>query len=234
MMIPRTLKNHITDRLTTSNKVVVLYGARQVGKTTLVKNILKDTDWKILEVNADRKPFLEVLSSRNLELLKGFVSGYDVLFIDEAQRIPDIGINLKIMHDEIPALRIIVTGSSSLDLANRVKEPLTGRTWTYRLFPLHVGELQQHFGENALQLRNRLDEWMRFGMYPEVLTLENYDDKRQFLDELTSSYLFKGILTLSDIRYPDKLRQLLKRSLSFDSLSAPPKYTTRYPPSACL
>jgi len=210
MLIPRTLKNHITDRLTTSNKVVVLYGARQVGKTTLVKNILKDTDWKILEVNADRKPFLEVLSSRNLELLKGFVSGYDVLFIDEAQRIPDIGINLKIMHDEIPALRIIVTGSSSLDLANRVKEPLTGRTWTYRLFPLHVGELHQHFGENAWQLRNRLDEWMRFGMYPEVLTLENYDDKRQFLDELTSSYLFKDILTLSDIRYPDKLRQLLK------------------------
>ncbi len=163
-----------------------------------------------MEINADRQPYTEVLSSRDFDKLKGLVSGYDVLFIDEAQRIPDIGINLKILHDALPGLKILVTGSSSLDLANRVKEPLTGRTWTYQLYPVSATEWQQYQLLNNYQIQLKLDEWLRFGLYPEVLQFENYNDKRKYLEEITSAYLYKDILALANIRYPEKLRQLLK------------------------
>ena len=209
-MIARILEESLKDRIKKSNKVLVLYGARQVGKTTLVRRILQDFDFKILEINADRNIYTEVLSSRDLKLLKGLVSGYDLLFIDEAQRIPDIGINLKLLYDEIPDLKIIITGSSSLDLANRVKEPLTGRTWTYRLFPISIKEWQEHKSINDFQLKLSLGEIMQFGLYPELLLYDNYKDKHQYLQEISNSYLYKDILTLANIRYPEKLRQLLR------------------------
>ncbi len=209
-MISRELEHRILDKLMHSNKVVIVYGARQVGKTTLSDEILREMKGKILRINADQQLHHDVLSSRDLSKLKGLVSGYDVLFIDEAQRIPDIGINLKIMHDEIPDLRILVTGSSSLDLANRIKEPLTGRTWTFKLYPVSIGELQKHMGLNNFEMQLKLEEWMRYGLYPELLQLENYDEKRIYLDEITNSYLYKDILTLANIRYPEKLRHLLK------------------------
>lgn len=209
-MIPRFQEAKLKEELSQSNKVVVLYGARQVGKTTLAKKILKGFSGKILEINADRQPFVEALSSRNLEKLKGLVSGYGLLFVDEAQRIPDIGINLKILHDELPELKILITGSSSLDLANRIKEPLTGRTWTYRLYPVSVGEWQQYTGSNNFELAMKLEEWLLFGMYPEALLFENYERKAQYLQELSGAYLYKDILSLGNIKYPEKLRQLLK------------------------
>lgn len=209
-MIPRILEVELIHRLESLSKVLVIYGARQVGKTTLVEKILEGCAGKILKINADIQPYTEVLSSRNLDKLKGLVSGYDILFIDEAQRIPDIGINLKILHDHLPKLKIIVSGSSSLDLANRIKEPLTGRTWTYTLFPISVREWQLYQDLNMYEIRLKLEEWMTYGMYPEVLLLENYVDKRQYLDELTGAYLYKDILALANIRYPEKLRQLLK------------------------
>lgn len=209
-MIYRFLEENLKVELTRSNKVLVLYGARQVGKTTLVKEVLKKAEGKILEINADRQPFVEALSSRDFDKLKSLVSGYDLVFIDEAQRIPDIGINLKILHDSLPELRIIVTGSSSLDLANRIKEPLTGRTWTYKLYPVSVGEWKNHTAANDFELAMRLEQWMLFGMYPEALLIENKGRKVQYLQELTGSYLYKDILALGNIKYPEKLNQLLK------------------------
>lgn len=209
-MITRILEAELSRRLESLNKVLVLYGARQVGKTTLIQKLLSQLPWKILSINADIQPHTEVLSSRNLDKLKGLVSGYDLLYIDEAQRIPDIGINLKILHDQIPTLKIIVSGSSSLDLANRIKEPLTGRTWTYNLFPISLKEYQLYKGLNEFEVGQKLEECMTFGMYPQVLLFENYSDKRQHLEELTGAYLYKDILALANIRYPEKLRQLLK------------------------
>ncbi len=210
-MIPRLLENKLVERLTEpKHKVVVLYGARQVGKTTLVLKALKQVDGKILQINADSQAYTEVLSSTDLNKLKGLVAGYDVLFIDEAQRIPDIGINLKILHDNIPSLKIIVTGSSSLDLANRIKEPLTGRTWTYRLYPISLAEWKGSKDVNDFGVGMNLDEFIRFGLYPEVLSLENHADKQQYLREISDSYLYKDVLALANIRYPEKLRQLLK------------------------
>lgn len=208
--IPRFLFPRVTDRITNSNKVVIIYGARQVGKTTMAKAILSEVEGRVLHINADQEAPLDILSSRNYDKLKGLVAGYDFLFIDEAQRIPDIGINLKILHDQLPELRIIVTGSSSLDLANRVKEPLTGRTWTHRLYPVSIKEWQASHGWNQFELTAKLPGWMRFGGYPELLAMENDTDKRDYLNELASAYLYKDILAIGDIRYPEKLKQLLK------------------------
>ena len=210
-MITRVLEAALVERLSQpNNKVIILYGARQVGKTTLAREALKKIGGRVLEINADRQPYTEILSSRDFEKLKGLVAGYDVLFIDEAQRIPDIGINLKILHDSLPELKIIVTGSSSLDLANRVKEPLTGRTWTHRLYPISASEWKQYSGANDFELKTKIGEFMQFGLYPEMLLFENHTEKQQYLQEMTDSYLYKDILALANIRYPAKLRQLLK------------------------
>ena len=208
--IDRTIEGIITSRLSSDpRKIIILYGQRQVGKTTLAKHIFeKIGDKKVLQVNADFNPHTEVFSSRDMEKLRLFVSGFDYLFIDEAQRIPDIGINLKILHDNFPDLRILVTGSSSLDLADRVHEPLTGRTWTFRLHPFSAAELVA--GSSVLDYHSRLEEWLLFGTYPGVLELKNSTDKAAFLHELTHAYLYKDVLELSGIRQSGKLRDLLR------------------------
>lgn len=211
MLIKRLQKENLKAELAeSSNKVLVLYGARQVGKTTLVREVLREFPGRVLEINADNVPFIESLSSRSLDQLKGLVQGYDLLFVDEAQRIPDIGINLKILHDQVPDLKIIATGSSSLDLANRVKEPLTGRTWTFQLYPVSVEEWAKHTGANDVEMVEKLPEWLVYGLYPEVLGMENLQRKGRYLQELTQSYLYKDVLALANIRYPEKLRQILK------------------------
>lgn len=210
MQIKRLQQKNIAQELAESNKVLVLHGARQVGKTTLVRELLREYPGKVLEINADHIPFLETLSSRNLDRLSGLVQGYDLLFIDEAQRVPDIGINLKLLHDHLPQLKIIVTGSSTLDLANRVKEPLTGRTWTFQLYPISAEEWAAHQGANDAEVALQLEEWLVYGLYPEALNIGNHQKKQRYLQELTQSYLYKDILTLANIRYPEKLRQLLK------------------------
>ncbi|MCC7464911.1 MAG: ATP-binding protein [Saprospiraceae bacterium] len=211
MLIKRIQEQNLSAELAAAkSKVLVLYGARQVGKTTLIHETLRGFPGKVLEINADNIPFLDSLSSRNLDQLNGLVHGYDLLFVDEAQRIPDIGINLKILHDQIPELKIIATGSSSLDLANRVKEPLTGRTWTFHLFPVSAEEWALHHGANDHEVSQKLPEWLVYGLYPEVLGIENRQKKERYLQELTQSYLYKDILALANIRYPEKLRQILK------------------------
>ena len=142
-MIERALLEPIISKMTTSDKIVIIYGARQVGKTTLANQIIERLGLKTLRINADEKKYTDVLGSRDLDTMKSLVSGYELLFIDEAQRIENIGINLKILADGMKGLKIIVTGSSSFELANKIKEPLTGRTWTYTLYPLSFLELSE-------------------------------------------------------------------------------------------
>jgi uncharacterized protein len=171
---------------------------------------LKNYKGKVLEINADEQPNWEVLSSRDFSKLSTLVEGYDLLFIDEAQRIPDIGINLKILHDKLPGLKIIVTGSSSLDLADRVKEPLTGRTWTYTLYPISLDEWKNSSGANDFETGAKVEKFLRYGMYPEVFSIESAARKELYLNEITGSYLYKDILALTSIKFPEKLVQLLK------------------------
>ncbi|SOD82893.1 ATP-binding protein [Spirosoma fluviale] len=207
-MIPRLLADSLRQRIIDSNKIVILYGPRQVGKTTLIRELINELPYKSLQVSADELLYQTVLSARDLTRMKLLVEGYELLFIDEAQRIPDIGINLKILHDGLPKLKIVATGSSSFELANRTKEALTGRTWTYELFPISLGEL--HLQQNAFSLTQRLDELLRFGSYPDTLQLPNATDKVRYLRELSSAYLYKDILEMAAIRHADKLRKLLQ------------------------
>ncbi len=159
-------------------------------------------------INADEQKYIDVLSSRDLNKMKLLVEGYELLFIDEAQRIPDIGINLKILHDQLPELKIITTGSSSFSLANQVKEPLTGRTWTYTLFPIALHELKDKY--NPFEMREKLHEFLIYGLYPEVFSLPNAKDKALYLNELCASYLYKDILEISSVKYTSQIHNLLR------------------------
>ena len=206
--IPRLLAQKIALQLEHASKAIILYGPRQAGKTTLVKDILTGLSYRVLEVNADEERYFDVLSSRDSRRLGEFVAGYDLLFIDEAQRIPNIGINLKILIDQYPELRLIVTGSSSLELASGISEPLTGRKWTYQLFPIAQSELSELY--NRFELNDQMTERLVWGSYPEVFNLTGLERKVHYLRELSTDYLYRDVLRLADIRNPDKIRMLLK------------------------
>ena len=207
-IINRAILEPILNKITQSNKIVIIYGARQVGKTTLANQIIDRLKLKTLKVNADEIKYHDVLSSRDLNKMKSLVSGYELLFIDEAQRIENIGINLKILADGLPELKIIVTGSSSFELANKIKEPLTGRAWTYNLFTLSFLELTNEY--NNFEVNNFLDNALVYGAYPEVFTTENLNDKKKLLEELAASYLYKDVLALDEIKKSDKIYKLLQ------------------------
>lgn len=206
-MFTRIIKAQIGQDLLHSNKIIILYGPRQVGKTTLVKSLIQGQA-KALSVNADQLVYNDVLSSRDLRKMQELIGSNELLFIDEAQNIRNIGINLKILHDEMPHLRIIVTGSSSFDLANNIQEPLTGRTKTYRLFPISAEEIIRH--SSVLEFKNQVESLMLYGSYPEILNTIGAAVKIDHLNELTSAYLYKDILELSGIKHADKIRKLLQ------------------------
>lgn len=207
-MINRVILEPILKKLNESNKIVIIYGARQVGKTTLANQIIEKLGLKTLKINADEQKYHDILNSRDLDKMKSLVSGYELLFIDEAQRIENIGINLKILADGLPNLKIIVTGSSSFELANKIKEPLTGRVWTYNLYPLSFLELSGHY--NNFELKGYLDNFLIYGSYPEVFTTENSKDKKKLLEEIATAYLYKDILELESIKKSEKIYKLLK------------------------
>ncbi|GMT44328.1 MAG: ATPase [bacterium] len=214
MLIPRLIADSVLNDIIRSGKVILIYGPRQAGKTTLAGLILEKTGLKTLVVNADQLKYVDILSSRDLSKLKSLVYGYDVLFIDEGQRIPDIGLNLKILHDMLPQLKILVTGSSSFLLSDRVTESLTGRKKVYTLLPVSLGELSKTY--NSFELNDQLEERLIYGQYPEVINLIGYNEKEDYLREITSSYIYKDILELEHIKYPFKIRDLL-RLLAFQT-----------------
>lgn len=207
-IINRAILKPILNKLLQSNKIIIIYGARQVGKTTLANQIINELGLKTLKINADEIKYHDVLSSRDLDKIKSLVSGYELLFIDEAQRIENIGINLKILADGLPDLKIIVTGSSSFELADKIKEPLTGRAWTYNLFSLSFLELSGRY--NEFELKNLLSDVLIYGTYPEVFTTENLNEKKSLLEEISNAYLYKDILALEKIKKSEKILKLLK------------------------
>ncbi len=208
MIIHRNIQAKLESELQKGDKIILLFGARQVGKTTLVQRILADSAYRVLSVNADELRYTNVLSSRDLRQLRDLTGGYELIFIDEAQRIPEIGINLKLLADNIPDLRIIATGSSSLHLASKTREPLTGRAWTHTLYPVAFCELAHHY--NAFELQDMLPERLIYGSYPELFSLEGREIKQDYLRNLTSSYLYKDILEISNIHHSRKLQNLLQ------------------------
>ncbi|HOX79193.1 MAG TPA: ATP-binding protein [Bacteroidales bacterium] len=194
------------------NKVLLILGPRQVGKTTLMKDYLKKSPLRYKFITGDdlliQKPFV----TQSLSEIKSFCEGYDLLAIDEAQKIPNIGAAMKLMVDNIPGLHVIATGSSSFELAGQTGEPLTGRKTTLLLYPVAQMELLNHF--NKFELGQKINDFLVYGGYPEVITRDSLEEKRKVLNEITGSYLFKDILAFERIRNPQFLIDLL-RMLAF-------------------
>jgi uncharacterized protein len=189
-------------------KVVVIYGARRVGKTTLLKKFLESMNEQVLFVNGEDMVVRQYLESQSTEKLRDFVGNHSLLLVDEAQYVRQIGLNLKIIVDQLPSLRIIATGSSSFDLAKDIGEPLTGRKRVLRLLPLAQMEIAQI--EKPHETDAHLEARLIYGAYPEVVLMRSNTEREEYLRELVSSYLFKDILQLEGIRHANKLERLIQ------------------------
>ncbi len=189
-------------------KVLVIYGARQVGKTSLVKDFLKTTKLKYNFVTGDNLEIQNLCSSLNYDALIDFAKNIKLLVIDEAQMIPNIGKALKILIDYFDDLQIIVTGSSSFEIAGQIGEPLTGRKISLTLYPIAQSELSLNLSQ--FELKKNLNDYLIFGSYPEIITANSTNDKILSLEEIASSYLFKDILIFENIKNPLILAKLLK------------------------
>ncbi len=202
-MYSRSLQQIIEKRSTTK-KANILIGARQVGKTTLLKKILEKVDYLFLDGN--NPTIRDLLNNINTEQLKTVIGKHKTILIDEAQRINNIGLTIKIIIDQLQDIQVYVSGSSAFYLQNKLNEPLTGRKWEYNLFPISWEEYQIKHGyiESIQNLENRI----LYGFYPEILN--NIGEEQLLLKQLVNSYLYKDILTFSNIRKPDVLEKLLK------------------------
>lgn len=206
-MIKRTLEKKIVERMK-PNKVMVVLGARRVGKTVLIQEICKNFQRQYLLLNGEDYDTQVLLEKKSISNYRNLLGNNELLVIDEAQVIPDIGAKLKLIVDEIPNIKVLVSGSSSFDLQNQAGEPLVGRSTTFTLFPLSQQELS--LNENPLETRQNLETRLIYGSYPEVVTLENNSYRQEYLTEIVSSYLLKDVLSLDGIRNASKIRDLLK------------------------
>jgi predicted AAA+ superfamily ATPase len=208
MMLPRFYDN--LSSYLKPNKVLFIFGSRQAGKTTLLKKFLSENKDKFRYKldSGDDINLHAVLGSSDFKKIIEYAKGYDLIAIDEAQRIKGIGQGLKIMVDQVPNLKAIVTGSSSFELAGQIGEPLTGRKITLALYPLSQIEMGNIY--NDYELKSRLDDYLIYGAYPEVLTSEVLNDKKRILEELVGSYLLKDILELEKVKSSKLLLDLLR------------------------
>lgn len=207
MKIKRFLLSQLVKSLQ-AGKVLVLYGPRQVGKTTLVKELLQRLPLRSKFVNADELLYREVLASQSSQRLGELLGDAEILVIDEAQRVPEIGLNLKILVDTFPHAKVVATGSASFELANKISEPLTGRKLTFNLFPVSYGEMQDTFGK--LEARDQLERWLVWGGYPAIVATDDPSLRERLLGELVGSYLYRDILELDGLRRADKVVDLLR------------------------
>lgn len=202
-MIFRDLAKNLEEKWN-KGKVIVLIGPRQVGKTTLINFILKDKDYLFLD--GDDNTVADILANANTENLKSIIGNYKYVFIDEVQRIPNIGLKLKIMVDQIKDVQVIVSGSSSLDINNVTQEPLTGRKFEFQMFPVSWQEFENSVG--YIKAQQQLEIRLLYGMYPDVIN--NFGAEYEILKNLVSSYLYKDILALAGIRKSDVLEKILR------------------------
>jgi len=207
-MITRTIFPFIISKIKEANKkAIIIYGARQVGKTTLVKQIKEAFDGKSEYYNCDFLDVQDFFSYSKAHFLLEKIKHLQLLILDEAQRIENIGLVLKIIIDNLPHLQIIAIGSSSFDLSNKINEPLTGRKMVYQLFPFSFGELYAH--QNFIQQKRSIQKHLIFGSYPQV-SLATENECVDILKEITNSYLFKDIFTFQQLRKPELLIKLLR------------------------
>lgn len=204
MHVERLLKAQLLERFH-QGKAIVLIGPRQVGKSTLIKELLKQKG-DYLFLNGDDFSVQEQLERANTAFLKRLINDYKIVFIDEAQRIKNIGVTAKIIIDQFSSVQLILSGSSAFDLNNEINEPLTGRKWEFNLYPISMEELQQTVG--MLETNQLLESRVIYGMYPDVLNFPGREE--EVLHNLVDSYLFKDILALGGLRKPDVLHKLVQ------------------------
>jgi len=207
LQVERTLYNHIQGYLK-PGKVNIIYGARRVGKTSLMRRLSQELDLSFLWLDGELPETHDLLARKNLNTYKNLVDNYELIIIDEAQEIPDIGKALKIMVDNFPEKKFLASGSSAFDLSNEMGEPLVGRAYWHELYPLSQSELSHH--ENIIDTKRLLPERLIYGSYPEVYTMTGYPEKQRYLAELTNAYLLKDILNYDGIRNSAKIMDLLQ------------------------
>jgi len=207
LKIDRYIKNNIVKKLQ-PNKVVVLYGPRQVGKTTLVKEILENVKGKYLFLNGENKSVQKWMSSQEVDIFRQYLGDNKLLVIDEAQKIPNIGLNLKLIVDHFDGIKVLATGSSSFELANQVGEPLVGRKWQFTLYPISQLELRNY--ENRDETDNKLESKLIYGSYPDVVKADSFSQKRDILNEIVDSYLYRDLLEFNEIKKSQKIIDILK------------------------
>ncbi len=207
-MISRIIAKNISSKLGTGKAIIVM-GPRQVGKTTMLRNIFPDSG-EVLFLNGDELDVRLLFENISATHLRAIIGNKKVIVIDEAQRIEDIGLRLKLITDQMPDVQLVATGSSSFDLANKVNEPLTGRKWQYTMYPLSFGEMVAHHG--LLDEKRLVPHRLVYGYYPDVAT--HPGEEKEILKQLSDSYLYKDILMWEQIKKPEKLERLLQ-SLAF-------------------
>ena len=205
VMINRAISEKIKEAIAGERKVIIIYGPRQAGKTTLIKALLSDMDKKYEYFTGDDLYAQSIFSKNELESLKRVLKN-DIVFIDEAQKIENIGLSLKLMFDNL-SMKIITSGSASFELADKLNEPLTGRTKTFWLYPLAYSEIEDKYKQTAPE--TSLEEMLRFGMYPKIHSLSNDKEKEGYLYEYLNNYLYKDILAFEGVRKPKKVVDLL-------------------------
>lgn len=203
IMISRIIEPKILAKLG-KGKAIIIIGSRQVGKTTLIKGIINNKEHLFLD--GDDPTVRELLTNPNTEQLKSIIGKSKLVFIDEAQRIANIGITLKIITDQFKQVQLLVSGSSAFELNSEINEPLTGRKWEYQLFPISWKELEENIG--FVKAEQQLEMRLIYGMYPDVIN--NLGDELDVLKQLANSYLYKDILSYGGIRKPEILEKLLQ------------------------
>lgn len=204
-MIERFLLNQISASLF-KGKVILLFGPRQVGKTTTIRELLKEYAKSVLQLNADDPTVRRILDTPNTEQLRQIIGNYRIVFVDEAQQINSIGTTAKLMVDTFSDVQLILSGSSSFDLASATQEPLTGRKRTFFMFPVSWMEWQNHVG--YVRAEQDLENRLVFGLYPDVLN--NPEHQEVVLREIADSYLYKDVLLYGNLKKPDEIRNLLQ------------------------
>lgn len=203
-MIRRTLQNSIEKHLF-QGKAVIIIGARQVGKSTLLHQIIDSRDEQHLFLECDDISTRQMLTDANIERLRTEIGDSGIVVIDEAQLVPNIGRTLKIFIDNIKDVQLLVSGSSALELRNKLNEPLTGRKFEYRLFGVSTEELYENYGQ--IYVEQTLEQRIIFGSYPDIIN--HSEDARELITNIADSYLYKDLLAIEDIRKPDLLNKIL-------------------------
>ncbi len=222
-MINRIIEKQIKKALF-GGKIIVLYGARQVGKTTILKKIAEENKEISLFLNCDEPDVRNSLTEKTSTELKKYIGDKKLILIDEAQRIKNIGITLKLLIDTYPEIQVIASGSSSFDLANKINEPLTGRKTEFFLFPISLAELRTN--QTEIEIARLMENMMIYGMYPRVVTATDNLIAKETIKEITESYLYKDILQFEGLKKPELVEKILQalalqlgQEVSFTELS---------------